>query len=225
MPAYRAATLGGGLAVVAWSLAIGASGPAQLALPAGIRIIASDAFLLEAAAAVVVAPVAGVALAARRAEFLTGLLGVTTMSMLLASLASWQTGQSTGLVITGHAGFAAVTLALAGIGWVLAASLRDPLDAAGAAFVLSLTASVVILAGGPATAELSERTINAGLLASPLIAITSAGQMDILRGDVLYQLAPISHRRFSYPAWQTTTVTYGTLAAVCFAFTRKGSSA
>lgn len=225
MTPRSAACAGVAAVAAAWAAVIASSGTGALAVPAGMRTLSSDAFLLEAGLAIVFGPIAGAALGPRRATLavMTGSFAITSLGAALAAGAI--AGLPATLAVRGHIGLAVVAAALVTLGALIASRTSDPLDAAALALALSVTASLALLAGGPATAELSERAIDAGLLANPLIAITSAGEMDLLRSDVLYQLAPISHRRFTYPSWQMTTAAYGALAAVCLALTSRGSQA
>jgi hypothetical protein len=195
--------------------------------PAVVRMVAADAFVLETAAVILLAPIAGAA-ATRRGLGL-GLASFLFISFALATAASLVSGVSLALSIRGHLALAVVALALAAIGAAFAAFARNTLDAAAAALLVAVLSVVVLLAGGPRTADLTERTISTALLANPLIAVTAAAELDLLRSQVLYTLAPISHRRFTYPAWHVTAASYGTVALAALAFTfvrtrQKGST-
>lgn len=220
---FWAAGAGSVVAAAAWAVPVAASGARQMALPAALRSLAADAFLLEAAAVTVLAPIAGAALADRRRMLAASVGGFVGISLLAALAASRAAGVPPGFALRGHIGLAIVTAALATLGALAASRLSNRLDAAALALTVSVVASLALLAGGPATAELCETAINAGLLASPPVAITSAAGIDLLRTDVLYQLAPVAHRRFAYPTWQMTAAAYGALAVACVALTPRGS--
>ena len=106
-------------------------------------------------------------------------------------------------------------LALASFGALCAAIFVDVLDAAAAALLTVLVAAAGLIGSGPASADLTERAINAGLLASPVIAATAAARIDLLRSALLYQLSPIAHRRFEYPDWESVSAWYLLVAGCC----------
>jgi hypothetical protein len=87
------------------------------------------------------------------------------------------------------------------------------MDAAGVSLLLSLIASGGLLVGGASVGDLPRLVIAAGLVASPLVAMASAAQIDIVRSDLLYQISPLAHIQIDYPTWSLATVCY--LAAAC----------
>lgn len=191
--------------------------------PAVIRTLAADAYLWGAATVVVCAPLVGVASRRSRTAGFGAAAAFTAASLAFALTAAFFSGSSWRPVWVSHVVVAVVGLTLVALGQAAAQRIPSLVDAAGVSLALSLGASAVLLVGGPATAELGEQAINAGLLANPLIAMTAAADIDLLRTPVLYDLAPISHRRFSYPSWQVTTLAYGALAACAFSLSLKGS--
>jgi hypothetical protein len=206
---------GAALAVaVCWLAAFAIDGVRPLTMGA-FRIAAADALLFEAMLLAVAAPVAGVGLASV-AGVARAAGAFTLLSLAAALAAALVTGAPLPLVIRGHATLAAVAFALGALGVLCATRLRDPLDAAGLAIVTSVVLSAAMLVAGPATAAWPQALVDAGLLASPPIAISSSAGLDLLRSAVLYELSPIAHRRFTYPAWQTASLTY-TAAALVFA--------
>lgn len=187
--------------------------------PAVARVLAADAFLAVAILAVLATPIAGVRLPASWRAVFTAFATFIVCSLIAALAVSLRSELPAALVLRSHAVLAIVGLALLGVGAIARAVMRHELDAAAAAVLVAIVAATAILVGGPRTANLSERTIDTALLANPLIAVTSAAEMDLLRSEVLYVLSPISHRRFTYPAWPTTAGTYGAVALCAFAFT------
>jgi hypothetical protein len=211
-----AALAGGATAGVSWIISAGwlhVGGVSALIQPAVLRMVASDAVVAALLLAVVLAPLAGVILG-RTALFIS-LAAFVATSLTLALAASRHDGVPWMLPVRGHLALACVSAALAAVGALLAVWCRESLDAAGAAVALSVVAATAVLVTGPATADWTESTIDAALLANPLIAATAASDIDLLRSDLLYRLSPISHRRFTYPAWQATTAAYGLFAASC----------
>jgi hypothetical protein len=184
---------------------------------------------------VIGAPLAGVAVASDRlrslnlidrntvlrwAWSLTCALGTSATAFAASSAAlGWATTGSTAglpLLIISRATLWAATVALAALGAFCASSFSDPLDAAGCALAVALVVAAGVLVVGPAAAGAPTRVINAALLASPIVAITSAADIDILRGNLLYRLSPLAHIRFDYPAWQTAFGVYITVGCACF---------
>jgi hypothetical protein len=171
-------------------------------------VIAVYALLWEVTAVVVIAPLAGVALAARdfrglrRAVIALALLGGVSLAAALIAGVPWQTAIATHLTL-GTAG-----LALAVFGAWCGATFRDPLDAAACSVAVVLVATCGLFALGTLSADLPTSVVNAALLANPIVAVASAANIDLLRFEFLYQISPIAHGRFDYPAWY--------LAAACF---------
>lgn len=206
-----------------WAAAFAAVSSGSPLTSGVVRIVAADALVIEAAALAVLAPLAGVMLmahtpgASRAAQLRRlALPGVvfTAVSCIAALAAASMTGMTMALAIRSHATLCAVALALTALGALCRTLCRDVLDAAAAAIVVSIAISAAVLVGGPALAEWPQALVDMGLLASPPIAVSASAGLDLLRGEVLYQLSPISHRRFTYPAWHTSVLTYAAAAAV-----------
>lgn len=170
----------------------------------------------EAALSSVLAPLAGVATwPAKRAAFALGAAGAV---IVVSGIATFGAGNAdvrslaaAQLTITVGA------LALVAIGAAFAAILRDVLDAAACAVALGMIVTFGVLAGGPPVGNLPTPIVNAALLASPMVAAASAANVDILRGDTLYRLSPIAHRRFEYPSWYGAVALFGGIAVAGFA--------
>lgn len=197
--------------------------------PVGVlRIAAADALAIEAVAVAIAAPLIGVAAAratdpaasghARAAlilrRFAPSLIAFAIASCIAALLASSATGVGVGMILRSHVTLFAVATALATLGAFCAVRCRDVLDASAAAVALTVTLSAAVFAGGPATGNLPQAAIDLGLLASPPMAISSSAGLDPLRSEVLYRLSPISHRRFTYPAWHVAAASYAAVAGL-----------
>lgn len=209
-----------------WAVAIAASGHSLLTvfrLPGVLAITATDALVFEAALVTVAAPIAGAWILStsegrvrpaleRLSLTLLTFIGVSSLICLAASRAG-----SLDLTVLVHnrVALSATAVALSSLGALCAAFFVDPLDAAGAALVTALAAAIGLIASGPVSADLSERTINVGLLASPLVAITSSASIDLLRSASLYQFSPLAHRRFEYPDWSEVAGWYLLVAGCC----------
>jgi hypothetical protein len=107
-----------------------------------------------------------------------------------------------------HLTLGAAGLALAVFGAWCGSTFRDPLDAAACSVAVVLIATCGLFALGTLSADLPTSVVNAALLANPIVAVASAANIDLLRFEFLYQISPIAHGRFDYPAWY--------LAAACF---------
>lgn len=191
----------------------------------GVRaIVATDALVFEAMLVTIAAPLAGVAIASSRgparatcrvlATTLGSFIGV---SLLVGFTVSRGGALDPGVLLESRAALAATALALASVGALCATLFDNVLDAAGTTLLAVLLAACGLLGAGPATSSLPERAINAGLLASPLIAVTSAARIDLLRSAGLYHLSPIAHRRFEYPEWSAVSAWYLCVAGCCLA--------
>ena len=190
---------------------------ASLTQPAVARALAADAFLAEILLVILFAPLMGAGAATRPRHVAWTASAFVLLSLAIGLAVSSYSGYPSALVVRAHLALALAGAALAGLGAVAASFCRSELDAAGLAVALALVAAAAILVGGPRTADLSEGAIDRALLANPLIAVSAAADMDLLRREMLYQLSPVSHRRFTYPAWQTTTASYGIVALGCLA--------
>ena len=92
------------------------------------------------------------------------------------------------------------------------------MDVQTAAFslVITLTAAGGLLVSGAVVADLPRPMIALGLVASPLVVIASAAQIDIVRMDLLYQISPLAHVQIDYPVWHRASAWYLALALTCF---------
>jgi hypothetical protein len=178
-----------------------------------VRAVTPDALLYSAMCVVVAAPLAGVAAASGRALDTVRRLAVATaiFSAVSAMLTLARLGldpEALRFTATSHAVLASVTVALAALGAWLGSLLRDPLDAAAIAVTVALTAAYGVLVAGAPIGELSAPILNAAVLASPVITVATAAQVDLVRSDIWYQISPLAHVRLEYPAWGTMCGAY-----------------
>jgi hypothetical protein len=122
-----------------------------------------------------------------------------------------------------------VTLALAAIALGLLGAwagvvLAHPLDAAGATVAASLGLATAVLLAGPIIDGLPPWVVDAALVASPLVSVAAAANIDLFRTELLYQLSPLASLGFGYPSWVTSCILYGALAAVCVSGTARAIS-
>lgn len=201
-------------------------------LPRTVRSqIAIETLLLETALMVIVAPLGGVALMARRlrprgpsdtrmiwrAWRLAWPLGIGATALAASSALAVRAlvgapADPLQAIVIPHAALWAAAFALGALGALCASVLTDPLDAAACALGLAIAASAGVLVAGPIIGEAPIGAINAALQASPIVAIASAADFDILRMELLYRLSPLAHGRFDYPTWQATCGWYVGLA-------------
>ena len=186
---------------------------------------AIESLLLEALGIIVAGPFAGVAVATsapdgrggawivRRCVLLAGLFAIAS------AVGSWllDPAASVTMLIPSHLTLWAAACASLAIGAAGTRVFDHPLDAAATALLLALSAGVGLFAGGPVVAEAPAAVVNAALVTSPIVAIASAANVDVLRGEFLYRFSPIAHGEFQYPAWVTASSLYAALAVVCFA--------
>jgi hypothetical protein len=174
--------------------------------------------LWEAAALVLIAPLAGVALAGRDFRGLRGpvivlalLGGVSAASATVVAHVPWQTVMATHLTL----GAAAIALAMLGA-WC-GSTLGDPLDAAACSMAVALIATCGLFSIGSLSADLPTPVVNVALLANPIVAVASAANIDLLRFEFLYQISPIAHRRFDYPTWYLAAFYFSLVALLAAA--------
>jgi hypothetical protein len=216
------------------SLFVNVEPGAWFSIPAPLRwALAADALLYVAGCVLVAAPVAGVAVSAHRKAaaaapramadgvriawpLLIAVLLFAASSSLFAF--GWRFGHedATAFVGRSHTTLIAVALALAAWGALCGAWFSDPLDAAAFSLVIALAAAGGLLVSGAAVADLPRPMIALGLIASPLVVIASAAQIDIVRMDLLYQISPLAHVQIDYPVWHRASAWYLSLAFVCF---------
>jgi hypothetical protein len=218
-----------GLAVLMLEGSPGAA--AALPLAAWWRM-AADALLANAAIAMLLGPLCGVAIATRDVrgdapprlgDLRHALARLAAAAALFAGASAVVTATGFGLSVDGllrtataNVTLGAGALAAAAVGACAAWRLRDPLDAVAVSTLAVAAASMGVLVAGPLVEDLSHASTNAALLASPLIATAAAAGIDVLRTDLLYQLSPLAHRRFDYPSWQAASGLYLAWAALCF---------
>ena len=196
-----------------------------------VRAVTPDALLYSAACVLLAAPVAGVAVAAsrrstrhddpRRAAGLdalrliaaTGIFCAVSAVLTLARLAP--SIDALRFIGTSHLVLASVTLALAALGALMGTLLRDPLDAAAAALCIAATAGYGVLIAGTPVGTMPAPVLKAALLASPIMSIASAAQIDLVRSEIWYQISPLAHVQVEYPTWTAVCLSY--LAAGCMA--------
>ncbi len=183
----------------------------------------------DTVAIVLLAPAMSVLAAARRQHSATATLWPALAAVLTLvvvsiaiSIATWPSTRSLGAIAIPHATLAAAALASAAIGALCGRLFADVLDAAAASGVLVLAATFALLVAGDVAVGLPTAVIDAGLTASPLVAVASAADVDLLRSDTWYHASPIAHRSFSYPMWYHAAGSYVFISLVCaVAFIRK----
>ncbi len=90
----------------------------------------------------------------------------------------------------------------------------NPLDAAGATLLLTAVALGAGLAIGPALPLVPAWLIDLTLRINPVVAVTAAAGIDLLRMDVFYSLTPVAHWSFNYPSTIASFALFGGVAAV-----------
>jgi hypothetical protein len=196
--------------------------------------IGPDAMLFAAGCVTLAAPVAGVAVASRRVagcwrggaghvllRLLPAVIAFSGVSALLTLVWSASRPEVFAYVATTHITLAAVALALAGCGALCGTWFREPLDAAGFSVAIAVAAAAGLLVAGAPVAAIPGPVVEWAMAASPLIAITSAARIDIVRTDVLYQISPLAHQRIDYPTWYAACAWNLALAILCFSVMSK----
>ena len=214
------------------SLAASVEPRAWLSLSDQVRwSLASDALLFTTASAIVCAPVVGAVIASRYRDRrtdgrllpavipLAAALSVFTIVSAMLTFA-WRFGRGDEVLFVerSHLTLFAAAAALAGIGALSSAWFRHTLDAAGFSVLLVIVASVGMLVGGAGVGDLPRPVITAGLAASPLIAMATAAEIDIVRSDLLYQISPLAHMQIDYPTWSLASACYLAVACFCVLF-------
>jgi hypothetical protein len=180
-----------------------------------VQAVTPDALLYSAVCIVVAAPLAGVAVASARRPALESARRLAGATAIFAAVSAVLTIARLGIdaealrfVATAHAVLGSVTLALAALGAWLGTLFRDPLDAAAVAVTAALAAAYGVLVAGAPVGELSAPILKAALLASPVLTVATAAQVDLVRSDIWYQISPLAHVRLEYPAWSTVCGVY-----------------
>jgi hypothetical protein len=197
------------------------------------RAAAADALLYIAGAAVIAAPLAGVAVGSRkRGAWLASaelsplaavwplsiaVVGFVATSALLTLFGFGIVGEDGWrFVATSHATLAAVSFALCAFGALCGGTFRDPLDAVACSLLIVFFATAGLLVAGAAVADAPRQLIDVALTASPLVAIASAAHIDIVRMGVPYQISPLAHLQIDYPTWYAASAWYLAVAGLCF---------
>jgi hypothetical protein len=189
-----------------------------------VRAVTGDALVYTAGCVVVAAPLAGVAsFAGRRQAPIAAALRLTLATVIFCAVSAALTlarvgvdAGAFGFVATSHLVLACAILALAGMGALVGALFRHPLDAAGVAITIAFTASYGVFVAGAPVGELPPALLKTALLASPVMTVATAAHVDLVRADIWYQISPLAHVRLEYPAWGTVCVSY--LLAGCVGF-------
>jgi hypothetical protein len=198
-----------------------------------IRALQGDALLYTAVAVVLLAPLAGVTVAAAgrvrrertgRAEALdTTWSLVVTVAIFVASSAAlgvfgWGAADAGGFgpVATSHATMFAVALALAAFGALCGTTFTDSLDAAGFSLAVVIVLAAALLVAGSSLVNAPRALIDLALAANPLITMASAAHIDVMRMDLPYQMSPLAHIQVQYLSWQAACASYLSVAGLCF---------
>jgi hypothetical protein len=200
----------------------------------GWQGLAPASLLFSTGLLLVAAPLAGVAVAsqARAAAPRGGWAATgTTCVVLLLGAFVWTTAAAglTGVVamasgdglstplFAAHLVQGATALALAFVGALAAAWLREPLDAAALSLGLAISGSLGILAAGVMVERLPDTILGWAVAANPLLAISSAAQIDVMHTDWLYQISPLAHVQLQVPDWPAAIALYVLVASACAA--------
>jgi hypothetical protein len=180
--------------------------------------------MAEAIAVALLAPAASLVAASRRergpwAALWPVLLAVATFvavsaAAAFASRTTTSSGEWRAIAVT-HVTLAAAALAFAAMGALCGRLFADALDAAAASGTIALTVTFALLLAGDVAAQLPSEVLDAGLLASPLVAVASAANIDVLRDDTWYRLSPIAHRFFNYPTWYQAAASHAVVSLAC----------
>jgi hypothetical protein len=138
-------------------------------------------------------------------------LGARMLSPKMSADGDWRT------IAVAHTTLTAAAIAFATLGALCARLCRDVLDAAAVSTVLALAVSFALLLAGDLAGQLPIGIVDAGLVASPFVAVASAANIDILRDDTWYRLSPIAHRSFNYPVWYEAVGSYAIVSLGCAA--------
>ena len=120
-------------------------------------------------------------------------------------------------LVAAHIVQGAAALALALVGALAGAWFREPLDAAAFSLTLALVASLGILGAGTLVELLPERLVEWAVAGSPLLAVSSAAHIDVMRTDLVYQISPLAHTQTPSFSWPAAAGAYVVIAAGCAA--------
>ena len=141
---------------------------------------------------------------------------VLASAAMLVAVWGASTAEAVTFVATSHVTLFAVALALAGLGALLAAMLSDALDALACSLGIALIASGGLLVAGNAVTSVPRPLLETMFASSPLVAIATASQVDVVRLSVPYQMSGLAHLQLAYPTWDALSVGYMGFAALCF---------
>jgi hypothetical protein len=180
--------------------------------PAQWMVIAGNGLILEVALAIVVAALAGVASGLSWRLLLGTALFVGTSTLLMLVLTRFSADMVPRLAAS-HAALGAAVIGCAALGAAARACFPNELDAAACSLLTVMAAGFGVFVIGPAAIDLPAAALNLALVASPVVAVASAADIDLFRGDLLYHLSPIAHRQFDYPQWYSAAGLYFVVAA------------
>jgi hypothetical protein len=193
------------------------------------------ALLYSTGLLIAAAPVAGVAVgqrellgaratgAASTARRIVSSLGIGALAFAATAFASTAAiglvaGEAFSTPLLGaHLMQGAAGLGIALAGAVLACWFRNPLDAAGWSVALTCLGSFGLLGAGTLVESLPRTLVEWALAASPLMAVATAGHIDVLRTDVVYQISSLAHVQVGLPSWPVVLAAYLSIAAACAA--------
>lgn len=173
-------------------------------------IVASNAFMSLAIAALIAAPIVGVSGGWRALPFgITAAVCAALLSSFALLAFSWRAIPG-GIrsAAFGHLALVISIAALAEIGRIARPIFADRLAAAMAALAAGVVLVIGIFAMAPLTENISSALSAALLLANPLVAVTSAAGIDLFHLDAIYRTSPLAHRGVVLPAWTTACVVY-----------------
>ena len=195
--------------------------------------LAPVALLYSTGLLIAAAPVAGVAVGQRELLWAGAAGAASTARRIVSSLAigalafaatafastaaiSFAAGEAFSTPLLGaHLMQGAAALAIALGGAVLACWFRNPLDAAGWSVALTCLGSFGLLGGGTLVERLPRTLVDWALGASPLMAVATAGHIDVLRTDLVYQISSLAHVQTQLPSWPVVLAAYLSIAAAC----------
>jgi hypothetical protein len=199
------------------------------------RGLAPVGILFSTTLLLVAAPLAGVAVAtgARGLAPLDGAWAATrrTCGPLLLRAVSWMAaaaGVTAAIAVAAgeavstplfaaHVVQGAAGLALASAGALAAGWFEEPLDAGALSLALALAGSLGILGAGTLVDLLPDTLVEWAVATNPLLAVSSAAHIDVMRTDTLYQISPLAHVQVPVPGWPATAALYVAVAAACAA--------
>ena len=147
------------------------------------------------------------------AAWLGGLFVTVFAATSLVSLAAVAGPARTTPLLTGHVVLAASGYMVLAAGTLARRVWRRPLDAAGVTAALTGVLVAGLLALGPAVPAVPTWVVNLLLRLNPVVAVTAAADIDLLRTGAIYRLSPVPHWMFEYPGWLSSVTVYAGAAA------------